>query len=78
VDVLIGKRAQVVIPAAVRRRLGLQEGDRLHLQVDDQDRIILQRAPRDPVDRLRAAGVSAYEGVDPVVVQRELRDEWDR
>lgn len=77
-DVLLGKRAQVVIPAAVRRRLGLHEGDRLHLEVDERGRIVLERISHDPVERLRRAGSSCFEDVDPVDFQRRLRDEWDR
>lgn len=77
-DVLIGKRAQVVIPAAVRRRLGLQEGDRLHLEVDEQGRIVLERIDDDPLERLRRVGSSCFSDVDPVDYQRRLRDEWDR
>jgi AbrB family looped-hinge helix DNA binding protein len=75
-DVLVGKRAQVVIPAAIRRRLGWKEGDRLHLQVDERGRVILERVSDDPVDRLKRAGEAVFRGVDPLEEQRRLRDEW--
>lgn len=77
-DVLIGKRAQVVIPAEIRRRLGLREGDRLHLEVDDQGRIVLERLEEDPVERLIRAGTACFADVDPVAYQRALREDWDR
>lgn len=75
-DVLVGKRAQVVIPAAVRRRLGWKEGDRLHLHVDDRGRVVLERIAEDPVERLKRAGDAVFRGVDPLEEQRRLRDEW--
>lgn len=77
-DVLIGKRAQVVIPVSVRTRLGLREGDRLHLEVDDRGRIVLERLSDDPVDRLQRAGSSCFRDVDAIDYQRGLRGEWDR
>lgn len=77
-DVRIGKRAQVVIPAAVRRQLDLDEGDLLHLSVDADGRIILERTPDDPLARLRAAAGDVFAGVDPVEEQRRQRAEWER
>ncbi len=38
----IGSRGQIVIPAAVRRRLGIRAGDRLTL-VQSGDQIVLRR-----------------------------------
>lgn len=77
-DVLVGKRAQVVIPADVRRRLGIREGDRLHLEVDERGRIVMERIDDDPLERLRRAGAASYADVDPVEYQRALRDESER
>jgi AbrB family looped-hinge helix DNA binding protein len=73
----MGKRAQVVIPARVRRRLGWKEGDRLHLQVDERGRVILERASDDPVERLRRAGEAVFHGVDALDEQQRLRSEWE-
>ena len=77
-DVRIGKRAQVVIPAAIRRQLDLDEGDLLHLSVDADGRIILQRTPDDPLTRLRAAAGGVFSGLDPVEEQRQQRAGWER
>ncbi len=75
-DVKVGKRAQVVIPAAVRHRLDIREGDTMRLEVDDEGRLVLERLPRDPLERLREVGARYYAGVDAVDEQRALRDEW--
>lgn len=77
VDVLVGRRAQVVIPAAIRERLKIKEGDKLRLDVDEAGRIVLTPVPADPLERLMKAGGAVFRGVDPVAYVRELRDEWD-
>lgn len=33
--VRVGKRAQMVVPAVLRRRLGIEEGDVLHADIDE-------------------------------------------
>ena len=50
--VRLGARGRLVLPAAVRRQLDLQEGDRLVLVVDGDDELRIVRA-RDRVRRLR-------------------------
>ena len=77
-DVRVGKRAQVVIPAALRKRLGVHEGDILQASVDDAGNIVLKPVPSDPLERLRKAFAKCYEGVDAVAYVRALREEWDR
>lgn len=78
-DVRIGKRGQVVIPAEVRRSLGLAEGDLLQLTVSDEGQELgLKRIPSDPVERLRRALKGCFDGVDVQEYIDELRDEWER
>ena len=76
-DVLVGRRAQVVIPAAIREKLAIKEGDKLRLDVDDDGRIVLTPVSSDPIERFLRAGAGIFDGVDPVEYQRELRDEWE-
>lgn len=76
VDVRVGKRAQVVIPAALRRRMGVSDGDLLHAEVEDRGRLILERIETDPVERLVDAGTGLWSGADAVEAQRALRAEW--
>jgi AbrB family looped-hinge helix DNA binding protein len=42
VQVTIGRQGRLVVPAPLRRRLGLDEGDVLVARVDD-DRLVLER-----------------------------------
>lgn len=75
-DVRVGQRATVVIPVALRRKMGVQDGDLLHAEVDERGRLVLEKVDPDPVQRLLAAGAGLYEGKDAVEVQRALREEW--
>ena len=73
--VRVSSKGQIVIPAAVRRRLGLKTGQRLAIRATTQDEIVLRAADRDAaaVDemlrRLRAAARKL--GGDPL---RELHE----
>ena len=78
VDIRVGKRAQIVIPVEIRKRLGVEEGDLLHAEIDAHGRIVLEPVPQDPLERLKRAGAGLYAGVDAVEAQRRIRDEWDR
>ena len=69
-EIRIGKRATVVIPAAMRKALGIGDGDRLQATVCDA-------IPDDPIERLRRAFRGVYDGVDATAYIRALRDEWD-
>lgn len=45
-------KGQVTIPKEIRERLGLKEGDRLAIELDEQGRVVLRPEPRDPLGRL--------------------------
>jgi AbrB family looped-hinge helix DNA binding protein len=76
-SIRVGKKAQIVLPAALRRELHIEEGDVLQASIDDSGRIVMTPVPPDPLDRLRWAMAGLFEGVDPVEFQRELRREDD-
>jgi len=77
VNVRVGKRAQIVIPASLRRRMGVKDGDLLDAQLDEEGRLVLERVDADPLRRLSEAGRGLWHGADPVAEQRALRSEWD-
>jgi len=54
--VVVGRQGRLVIPAELRRELGLHAGDHLHLRVAGRS-IVLERA-HDAVAELRALGAS--------------------
>lgn len=77
-DIRIGKRAQVVIPAELRRRMGVTDGDLLHVDLDEHGRLVLERVEPDPLRRLSDAGRGLWHRQDAVSEQRELRADWTR
>lgn len=69
----LSSKGQITIPAWVRRELGLEQGARLCMRVED-GRLVIER-PDDSVRRFRGALKGAYGDVDTYI--RELRSEWD-
>jgi len=71
--VVLGQQGRVVIPADIRRALGLAPGDRLHLHVAGQ-RLVLARQ-RDAVVELRRLASAVPEErslVDELLAERRL------
>jgi AbrB family looped-hinge helix DNA binding protein len=71
-SVKVSSKHQVSIPSEARRRLGIEAGDRLAVEIHD-DEIVLRRRPARPSERLRGLGSEVWTGVDPVAFTRELR-----
>ena len=71
----LSKKAQLVLPASIRKRLNIRPGDRLILEVEG-DHVVLRKAPESDVDALRAYRSDLWKDYG-----RELkreRDEWDQ
>lgn len=75
-SVKVSSKNQISLPSEARRRLDIHPGDRLAVDIRD-DEIVLRR-PKKASQRLRGLGKGIWEGVDPVEYVRALRDEWDR
>ncbi len=73
----VSSKNQISIPSEARRRLGIEPGDRLSVEIVDEA-MVLRRRPERASERLwgLAAGKGWYEP-DPVTFVRELRDEWE-
>jgi AbrB family looped-hinge helix DNA binding protein len=76
-SVKVSTKHQVSIPSSARRRLGIQAGDRLSVEITE-DGLILRRRSARPSERLRGLGSEAWKGVDPVAHVRHLREESER
>lgn len=75
-SVKVSSKQQISLPSEARRRLGIQAGDRLTVQVVD-DTLVLRRRPARPSERMAGIGRHIWDGVDPVERIRKMRDEWD-
>jgi len=53
-ETIATSKGQIVIPSSVRRKLGIREGTRIHIEVDDKaGRIILKPITREYIHNLR-------------------------
>jgi AbrB family looped-hinge helix DNA binding protein len=71
----VSTKNQISIPSEARRRLGIEAGDRLSVEIVD-DSLVLRRRPDRASDRLWGIGRGLY-GPDPVTFVREIRDEME-
>lgn len=70
----LSSKAQITIPAWVRRRLGLRAGSRLVVRVEEGTVVLVP----EQVDVLELQGSCRGLYGDPDAYIRELRREWDR
>lgn len=61
--VKVSKRYQISLPSAVRKRLGIKQGDRLLVEIKGETMILL-REPRDYVDHLSGLHEEIWRDVD--------------
>ncbi len=76
-SVKVSTKHQISVPSAARRRLGIEPGDRLSVELTD-DAIVLRRRPERPSERLRGLGSDVWSGLDPIAHVRKVRDELER
>ncbi len=76
-SVKVSTKNQIAVPSEARRRLGIEPGDRLTVEVTDDALVLRLRAPK-PSDRLRGLGRHVWQGRDPVGHVRQLREASDR
>ncbi|HHK41035.1 MAG TPA: AbrB/MazE/SpoVT family DNA-binding domain-containing protein [Planctomycetaceae bacterium] len=70
----LSKKSQLVLPAKIRRQLGIEPGDRLELEVEG-DHVILRKVPRSDVEALGQYRSSLWAGLAQEL--EKARDEWD-
>jgi antitoxin ChpS len=73
--VKVSDKFQISVPAAVRRRLGIQRGDRLLVDVQG-DHVVLMREPNSYAEKLAGLHAEVWAGVDPVEYIRTEREAW--
>jgi len=71
----VSSKNQISLPSEARRRLGIEPGDRLSVQIRD-DELVLRRRPAKASDRLRGIAKGMY-GSDPDKYLDDLREEWE-
>ncbi len=74
-DATLSSKHQLVIPAAVRKQLGLKPGDQLDVQVEG-DQAVIRKAPQSYVQSLEKVTSSLWKGYGQEL--RGDRDQWDQ
>ncbi len=72
--VKLSSKSQLVLPAAIRKRLAIKPGDLLQV-IEKDDAIVIRRAPSSYVDALERCASDLWRGYE-----RELersRERWD-
>ncbi len=52
-ETIATSKGQVVIPSKIRRQLGIKEGTRIQIEVDEHNRLILTPVTREYIQSLR-------------------------
>jgi len=74
----LSSKSQIVIPAEVRRTLGIEPGDLLSVSVEE-DRIVITRAdPAQALERLHELGIGEMAAVEMEIEQGRASWEGDR
>jgi AbrB family looped-hinge helix DNA binding protein len=73
--VKVSSKHQIAVPSAVRKRLGIEAGDHLLVEVQD-GAIVLVPEPADPVSELKGLGRDVWGGIDAQEYVDRERGEW--
>jgi AbrB family looped-hinge helix DNA binding protein len=73
--VKVSNRYQIAVPAEARKRLGIERGDRLLVEIRDGSLLLLPE-PRDYAQHLRGLHREVWEGVEAQEYVRREREAW--
>ena len=74
----LSSKSQIVVPAEVRRKLGLKPGDEIIVEVEG-DHAVLRKCCTSPLgnlQKLAAQDPELFAGFDEEL--QHMRDEWDK
>ena len=71
----LSSKSQLVLPAEIRRKLGIHPGDQLTVELEG-DHAVIRKAPRSDVEALAAYRSNVWRDYADEV--QTGRDEWDR
>lgn len=70
----LSSKSQLVLPASVRRKLGIRPGDRLVVDVEG-DRVVIHKAATSDLEQLARFRSDLWKGFDAEL--DGARDDWD-
>ncbi len=75
--VRVGKKSQIVIPADMRKKLGIKEGDELLVSAEG-GKLVLTPKPDNYTAYGEGLGAEIWREVDTTEYLRKERDSWHR
>ncbi len=72
--VTLGSKSQIVLPAEIRKQLGIQTGDRLLIEAEG-DRIVIRKTPFSFTAALEACSDELWRGYTEDL--KKERSHWD-
>lgn len=69
----LSSKAQIVLPAPIRRQMDIKPGDELEISVE-HNTITIRKAPQSAANALDACGSNIWQGYDKELA--EARDQW--
>jgi len=75
-SVKVSSKNQISLPSEARKRLGIEPGERLTVEIRDEE-LILRRRPARASERMRGIGRQIWDGIDPAERIRRDRDADD-
>jgi AbrB family looped-hinge helix DNA binding protein len=72
----LSSKSQIVIPAEARRMLGIEPGDELMVDIEEDRIVIRKREPGSALERLEAYRGDHWRGAAEEI--RHERETWDR
>jgi len=76
VSVKVSSRYQISVPSVARKRLNIQSGDRLLVDVQDGLLILLPQ-PENYTTHMAGLHREVWQGLDTTAYLQEERDAWD-
>ncbi|NPV79244.1 MAG: AbrB/MazE/SpoVT family DNA-binding domain-containing protein [Firmicutes bacterium] len=76
--VRIGKRGTMILPAGIRHKMDIRQGDEMLVEMDERGTLHMMKKPKDFAAALRNLHKDIWEGIDPIQYVREERASWEK
>lgn len=75
--VKLSSKHQIVIPKEIRKRLSLEAGGELAVEVEEE-KVILRPRPKNYTDYMLGLGRKVWRGVEATEYVRKERESWEK
>ncbi|AKX93430.1 MULTISPECIES: AbrB/MazE/SpoVT family DNA-binding domain-containing protein [Neomoorella] len=75
--VKLGARCQMVLPAEIRKQLGIKKGDEIIIKIRGK-KAIIEPKPKSYAEHLWGLHKEVWAGTDPDKYVKEERDQWEK